>query len=88
MLQRGVDAVARKGQLAHVADIEQAGMFAGPAMFGHDAFILDRHMVAGKADHARAPVAMPGIERQCLQRQLFFDMGDVVSAGHGCGLRA
>ncbi len=69
-----------------MADVEQPGMFAGPGMFGHDAFILDGHMVARKADHARTLGTMPGVERQVLQRQFFFDMGDVVIAGHESGL--
>jgi hypothetical protein len=33
-------------------------------MFGHDAFILDGHVVARKFDHAGAFVTMPSVERQ------------------------
>src|SRR3546814_13149158 len=33
-------------------------------MFGHDAFILDRHPIAGEFDHAAALRAVPGVERQ------------------------
>ena len=33
-------------------------------MFGHDAFILDGHVIARKLYHARALVAMPCVERQ------------------------
>ena len=82
LFERRVHALAREAELAHMADVEQAGLFAHPGMFGHDAFILDRHVIAGEADHARALGTMPGIERQILQRQIFFEMGDVVSAGH------
>ena len=51
----GVDAPAVKEQLAHVADVEQAGVFASPQMLGHDAFVLDRHLIAGEGDHPAAP---------------------------------
>ena len=47
-----------------MANIEQSGIFARPYMFGHDAFILDRHVVARKFDHAGAFVTMPSVERQ------------------------
>ena len=50
--------------LAHMADIEQSGIFADPLMLGHDAFILDRHGIARKADHARAERAVPAVERK------------------------
>ena len=51
-------------QLAHVAAIEHARAIARPQMFGHDPFILDRHMVARKFNHARAIGSMPSIQRQ------------------------
>ena len=52
-------------QLAHMADVEQAGILADPQMLGHDAFILDRHLIAGERHHPRAPGAVPAVERQC-----------------------
>ena len=63
-LERRVDVAAVDQQLAHVADIEQAGIFAGPQMLGHDAFILDRHLIAGERHHPPALRAMPRVERQ------------------------
>ncbi len=57
-------ALARDQQLAHVADIEQRGLLAGPVVFGDDALKLNRHLVAGEVHHPRALAAMPGIERQ------------------------
>ena len=42
------------GELAHMADVEQAGVAPGPEMLGHDAFILDRHLIAGEGHHPPA----------------------------------
>ena len=56
--------VAGDHQLAHMADIEQPGLLAGPIVFDHDAFVLDRHVIARKGDHSRTLAAMPRIERQ------------------------
>src|SRR4051794_37245707 len=33
-------------------------------MLRHDPFILDRHMIAGEADHAGAAASMPAVERK------------------------
>ena len=63
-LKRFGRAVAGQHQLPHMTDVEKACVLARPNMFGHDAFILDRHMIAGKLDHARALVAVPCVERQ------------------------
>ena len=58
----------RHQHLAHMADIEQPGMAAGPQMLSDDApefaIILDRHRIAGERHHARAKPAMQRIERQ------------------------
>ena len=62
--------LARKDELAHMADIEQTRRLAHPKMLGHDAFILDRHQIARERDHAASPRAMPGIERQQLRPRL------------------
>ena len=50
-----------------MADIEQSGILAGPEMLGHDAFVLDRHLVAGERDHSRALGAVPRIERKLVE---------------------
>src|SRR3546814_14929245 len=46
-------ALASQDDLAHMADVEQARTRARPQVFGHDAFILDRHVIAGELDHPR-----------------------------------
>ena len=56
-LQRLVDMTAVKQDLAHVADVEQASILADPQMLGHDAFVLDGHVIAGERDHSRRPGA-------------------------------
>ncbi len=58
-------------ELPHVADVEQARIVARPQMFGHDAVILDRHVIAGEFDHPRAPCTVPGVERQRFDRDRF-----------------
>ncbi len=58
-------------------------MLARPEMLGHDAFILDRHQVAGELDHAAALAAVPEIERQGVGR-----VGDVVGVGDRVGHQA
>ena len=35
-----------------------------PQMLGHDAFILDGHLVTGERHHPAAASAVPGVERQ------------------------
>ena len=78
-LERCVDPVAVKGQLAHVADIEQPGMLASPKVLGDHAFILHRHRVARERYHPRTARAVPRIERQGL------NIGGV-SLGHSVSL--
>ena len=63
--------LARDHQLAHMADIEQARLVARPVMLGDDAaalflVVLDRHLIAREGHHARALLAVPGIQRQHL----------------------
>ena len=53
-------------QLAHMADVEQAGAGARPVMLGDDALILDRHRIAGERHHAAAAGAVPAVEREGL----------------------
>ena len=64
-LRRGV--VTRDPALTHVRDVEQAGVFAGPAMLGQHALILHRHVIAAEADHAGTQRAVSGIERRGLE---------------------
>ena len=66
-LERGIHAASVDQQLTHVADVEQAGILAGPQMLGDDAFILDRHLIAGERHHPPATGAVPGIERQLVE---------------------
>ena len=56
--------VAGQPKLSHVRHVEQARIFARPQMLGNDAFILDRHVIAGKLDHPRAFDPMPRVERE------------------------
>ena len=72
-LERRVGALAVDRQLAHVADVEQPRTLTSPQMFGDDAFILDRHLIAGERHHPRAMRPVPRIERQSL---------DVLAFGH------
>ena len=61
--ERGPGRLTREDKLAHVADIEQAGMSPGPEVFGDDAFKLHGHPVAGEFDHPPPARTVPGIER-------------------------
>ncbi len=54
--------------LAHVADIEQAGLSAHRHMLFDDAAILHRHFPAGELDHLGAGAPMGGVERSFFQR--------------------
>jgi hypothetical protein len=71
-LERGLDALAGEGELTHVADVEQSGVLARPQMLGHDAFILDGHLIAGERDHPTAPRAVPAVERKLQDFRRFF----------------
>jgi hypothetical protein len=54
--------------LAHMRHVEQAGAAARPVVFGDDARrILDRHVVAGERNHARAQRAVAFGERRGFQ---------------------
>ena len=55
-------------QRAHVGDIEQTGMFAGPEMFLQDPVpVLDRHGIARKGHHACTGREVGVIERGLFQ---------------------
>ena len=64
--QQALQALFRIGtaddQLAHMADVEQAGRRARPLVLGHDAFKLDGHRVAGERHHAAAAAPVPAVE--------------------------
>src|SRR3569832_1408003 len=61
-----------------MADVEQSGILARPQMLGHDAFILDGHVIAGERRHAATAGAVPRVERQGLD----IDLDKAV----GCGV--
>jgi hypothetical protein len=58
-LQSSLGTLPRYQQLAHVADIEQSGLLAGPKVFSDDPLILDRHPVPGEFDHPPAAPTVP-----------------------------
>ena len=63
-LQRPRGAGAGENGLAHVRNIEQPGLFAGVKMFRDDAGgVMQRHVIAGERDHARAETPVQRIER-------------------------
>ena len=64
---RGIDMVPVNQQLTHVADVEQAGILAGPEMLGHDALVLYGHFIVGEGHHPRALAAVPLVQRKLLQ---------------------
>ncbi len=70
--ERPIEIGAAEQQLPHMADVEQAGVGPGPQMFRHDAFILDRHVIARERHHSAALGAMPCVERQGLGRFVGF----------------
>src|SRR5690606_23592819 len=50
--------------LAHVADVEEAGACADRCVLRRHAGVLDGHLPAGKGDHARVGGAVNGVEWQ------------------------
>lgn len=65
LLERRGGPLAADFELAHVADVEQAGALARPAVLGHDAFELHGHGIARERHHAAAQLAVQAIQRQC-----------------------
>ncbi len=55
--------------LAHVADVEEAGARAHGHVLVGDARILDRHVPAAERTHLGAGAAMAGVERRLLERR-------------------
>ncbi len=65
-LQRLAGIHAAQADLAHMGDVEQAGLLAGVQVFLEYAQrILDRHRVAGKRHHARTQFQVQSVQR-CL----------------------
>ncbi len=56
--------------LAHVADVEQAGPRAHGHVLVDDAGVLDGHVPAAELDHPGAAGAVPRVERSFLERNL------------------
>ena len=62
--------------LAHVADVEQAGVLAGPEVLLHHAIgVLNRQLIAGERHHPPAQRHVGGVQRRGLEGLL----------GHTCG---
>ena len=54
---------AAQGDLAHVRDIEQAGLLAGVQVFlEHAQRVLHRHVIAGERHHARTQFQVQGVQ--------------------------
>jgi len=68
-LQQGLRARAAQADLAHVRDVEQPGGGAHGAMLLDDAGILDRHLPAGEADHARPQLQVAGMKGRVPERR-------------------
>ena len=78
ILKGGQGGHAAQARLAHVGDVEDPAVFAGPQMFLHYAVgILDGHGIAGEFDHARAQCDVRGVERCDLERRI----GQAVGSG-------
>ena len=73
-LQRGGGVLDMAGfrmqrDLAHMRDVEQAGVAAGVQMFlHHAAWILHRHVIAGERHHLGAARKMQRVQRRAFQR--------------------
>src|SRR5919198_768716 len=55
-------------ELAHVRDVEDAGVAADGPMLGNHAFVLDRHLPARERHHPRAEGDVASVERRPLER--------------------
>ena len=78
---RRVEIGAGQQQLAHVRYVEQACILARPIVFGDNALVLNGHLIARERHHPRTPRAVPRIERQRVQRQVFEEFVGIV-VGH------
>lgn len=67
-LQGAGGIVAAQDDLAHVRDIEQAGLLAGvQVLLEHAQRVLHGHVVAGERHHARAQFQVQGVQRGLVQ---------------------
>ena len=70
--ERRLEQVARRRtfdlELAHVRDVEDAGVRAHRLVLRDHALVLDRHLPAGERDHARAERDVPIVEGRSAQR--------------------
>ena len=55
--------------LAHVRDVERAGVGSNRLVLGDDALVLDGHLVAGEGNHARAERDVALVERRAQERR-------------------
>jgi len=65
-LDRGKRVLAGDLDLAHVADVEDAGLGADGGVFVREAAVLDRHVPAAERDHFGPRSAVAGVERRLL----------------------
>ena len=56
--------------LAHVRDVEDAGVGANRLVLGDDALVLDGHLVAGEGHHPRAERDVALVERRAQERRV------------------
>ena len=83
-LERGGGVVAHQQHLAHVGDVEQAGLGAGVLVLGHHAGgVLDRHVVAGEGHHLGAQFEVQRVQGGLVQGRVQVLIGGHVSLrGH------
>ena len=55
--------------LAHVRDVEGAGVRPNGLVLGDDTLVLDRHLVAGERHHARAELDMARVQGRTQERR-------------------
>src|SRR5207253_11169369 len=60
-----------EAELAHVRQVEEARGRTDGAVLGDDAFVLDRHLVAGERDDLRAERDVLVVKRRAPQRRRF-----------------
>ncbi len=71
MLDIGQGVLAGDQDLAHVADVEEAGLRPHGHMFGDDAGIFDRHLPADEFDHLAAELLVELVEARLLHGSSF-----------------
>ena len=66
-------------ELAHVRDVEDAGVLAHGSVLGDNAFVLHGHLPAGEGHETRAERDMALVERSSAQR--LHDAPDATAGG-------